>query len=106
MRLITRVLVVLFLGVGGLTALPSSSAFANTLCTDANAGVASSGSTYWGWCHPNGGYVYYRLTVLCPNGWGGGTTAWASGSGYGAIYTNSETCWFGAYATAAGLENG
>ena len=102
-------LAIALLSATSFTALSTSAAYANTSCDPDfahNAGVASDGgSTYWGWCHPNGGSVRYRLSVLCPNG-GGGTTSWASGSGDGTIYTNSETCWFGQSATATGLENG
>jgi hypothetical protein len=94
------------LGVGGFVALPTSAALANTACGQGyNAGVSRSGSTYWGWCYPHGGYVRYNITVHCPWG-GGGTTPWASGAGNGVVYTESETCWFGATADWVAIANG
>jgi hypothetical protein len=75
----------------------AASAAATTTCipngAHPNAGMAGGGSTYWGWCKTNGGYVNYRVQLVCPDP-GGGVTGWASATG-GEVYTVSETCWFG-----------
>ena len=87
----------------GASAAPRGSCLENV-----NAGIASDGgSTYWGWCAPNGNYVVYRVVINCPFG-GGGTTPWVSGEGNGSarVYTQSETCWFGAKADSWSVQNG
>lgn len=99
------------LGAAGIAVLPPSNAYANTVCatyiSGHDSGVASDGgSTYWGWCHPNGGFVRFKLTIICPGGWGSSQSDWASGSGYGTIYTNSLTCWFGNQADQTILDDG
>lgn len=94
-----RILLTAILIPAGFAALPVAGASANTQCGNsytsynANSGVTGNGgSTYWGWCRANGGYVRFRMTLDCPYG-GGGTTAWASGSGDVTVYTEPETCW-------------
>jgi hypothetical protein len=96
---------------GGATVIPASPAYADThvYCNQGiNAGYSNggSGSTYWGWCHVNAGqYVNYRVQIDCPYG-GGGQTPWASGSGPGTVYTQSETCWFGGTISGFWISNG
>ena len=95
-----------------IAVIPSTTASASAPrgpCSEnVNAGVASDGgSKYWGWCAPNGHYVVYQVTIHCPWG-GGGTTEWASGEGGpdARVYTQSETCWFGAKADGWWVHNG
>jgi hypothetical protein len=84
----------------GFTALSVSPASASIVCQYGQYGVSGDGwATYWGWCHPNGQSIHFRLAVVCPYG-GGGVTAEATGSGYGTVYTESETCWLGQSATS------
>jgi hypothetical protein len=76
----------------GVTA---SAAYANTACVAGqNAGYSNGGSgdMYWGWCHPNGGYVRYRIMFDCNYTGDAFTSDWASGAGWGAIYTNAHYC--------------
>jgi hypothetical protein len=90
-RSITRSVLVVLAVAGATAAIPASPALANTLCiAGQNAGYSNggSGNSYWGWCHPNGGTVNYEVEFHC------GSlvsffTNWASGSGYGAVYTNA-----------------
>jgi hypothetical protein len=99
------------LAAAGFAAVPVSGALANTNCGDAqyptgHSGIVAVGSsTYYGWCNAGGGYVHFRMIVTCPNG-GGGTTAWASGSGNVTVYTQEETCWFGQSANEVYLVDG
>lgn len=114
-RKLARFLTVLFVTATS-AALPTATAQANTSCNynstnpasnSGNSGIAERGSTYWGWCHTNGGSVRYNLWIHCPNGLvgGGGFTAYASGTG-GTVYTESETCWFGQHYDFAVLTDG
>ena len=77
----------------GASATTTTTTTCNPTGSHQNAGMAGSGSTYWGWCKANGGYVNYQVQLVCPDP-GGGTTPSASGTG-GELYTVSETCWFG-----------
>lgn len=83
------------LAAAGIIAVPAPPAYANTQCVKGqNAGFSNGGSGewFWGWCHPNGGYVNYRISMDCAYGDQGWWSNWASGSGNGAVYTNAFDC--------------